>query len=165
MDTAKRTSPWTLVFRFVFTLCLVCTVAFIFKNSLQIAEVSQGRSQQVMDLVNGVLGKVGLGPLSHHAVRKLAHLSEYALLGFWFMLCLRVYTVHFIKHISWPLFACLAVANVDETLQMYVAGRSSQLTDVWIDFAGVLCGAFVALLILMFARMCGILWRHRREEE
>ena len=164
MHQKTKTSPWTIVLRFVFTLCLVCTVAFIFKNSLQIAEVSSQRSEEAMLLINGVLGKLGLGPLSHHAVRKLAHWGEYALLGFWFMLCLRVYTVHFIKHISWPLFVCLGIANVDETLQMFVAGRASQLTDVWIDFFGVLCGAFIALFILIFARMCGILWNNRQEE-
>ena len=164
METKNTVSPWTIALRFVFTLCLVCTVAYIFKNSLQVAQVSSQHSEQVMNLVNGFLAKLRMGPLSHHVIRKLAHFGEYCLLGFWFMLCLRVYTIHFIKHISWPLFICLGIANVDETLQLFVPGRSSQLTDVWIDFAGVLCGAFVALFILVFIRMCGILWRNRQEE-
>lgn len=163
MNEYHKTSPWVIVLRFIFTLCLICTVLFIFKNSLQVAEVSSLRSQQVMQMVNEILSRVGVGPLSHHIIRKLAHFLEYTLLGFWFMLCLRVYTVHFVKHISWPLFICLAIANLDETLQLLVPGRAGQLIDVWIDFSGVLCGAFAALVILMFIRMCGILWRHRKE--
>ena len=92
-------------------------------------------------------------------IRKLAHFAEYCLLGFFAMLCLRVYTRHFVRHISWPLFFCLFIANLDETLQIFVAGRSSRLTDVWIDFSGVLTGLFVALVILLFCRMCGLLMR------
>lgn len=164
MQQRKTTSPWVYVLRFIFTLCLICTVVFIFKNSMESGQFSSIRSEQVMEFINAVLGKVGLGPLSHHAVRKLAHFTEYAMLGFWFMLCLRVYTTHFVRHMSWPLFVCLLTANVDETLQTFVSGRAGQLKDVWIDFAGVLCGTAVSLFILLFVRMCGILWRESRKE-
>ncbi len=58
-------------------------------------------SQAVTTLVNGFLGKFGLGPLSEHIIRKLAHFSEFMLEGFLLMLCLRVYTRHFVRH-SWP---------------------------------------------------------------
>ena len=96
-------------------------------------------------------------------MRKLAHFTEFALVGFWFMLCLRVYTRHFVKYVSWPLFVGLLVAVLDETVQLYVPGRSSSVRDVLIDFGGVLCGLFAALLILMFCRMCYILFVHRNE--
>ncbi len=160
----RKTSPWIYVMRFVFTLCLICTVVFIFKNSMEPAGLSGIRSEQVMQILNKILNRVGLGPLSHHAVRKLAHFTEYAMLGFWFMLCLRVYTARFVRHVSWPLFVCLLTANLDETLQTFVSGRAGQLKDVWIDFAGVLCGTAAALFILLFIRMCGILWRDSRKE-
>ena len=97
------------------------------------------------------------GPLTSHQVRKLAHFAEYTLLGFLAMLCLRVYTRRFVRHISWPLLFGLLVANTDETIQLLMAGRSSQLTDVWIDFSGVCAGLFVSLCLLLFLRMCGIL--------
>ena len=42
-------------------------------------------------------------------------------------------------------------------------GRSSSVRDVLIDFGGVVCGLFAALLILMFCRMCYILFVHRNE--
>ena len=155
----RKISPWLIAFRILFTLGLIWTVFFIFSNSLQIAAESSARSQEVMAWVNDKLAVLSLGPLSEQVIRKLAHFAEYCLLGFFAMLCLRVYTRHFVRHISWPLFFCLFIANLDETLQIFVAGRSSRLTDVWIDFSGVLTGLFVALVILLFCRMCGLLMR------
>lgn len=158
-----KTSPWVVAMRIVFTVGLVWTTVFIFKNSLQIAEVSSAHSHESMETINKLLGVLGIGPLSEYIVRKLAHFSEFALLGFWFMLCLRVYTRRFVRHVSWPLFFGLLVANIDETIQLYVPGRSSSVRDVIIDFVGVLTGLFIALLLLLFVRMCTILWKDRKE--
>lgn len=69
-----------------------------------------------------------------HVVRKLAHFCEYLLEGFLLMLCLRVYTRHFFKHVSWPVLGGLLTALTDETIQLFVPGRSGQVTDIWIDF-------------------------------
>ena len=127
MQSHTRT-PWYLIlFRVLFTVALAATVYFIFSNSLEIARESSARSQQVMELLNSLLGRVGLGPLSEHFVRKMAHFCEFSLLGFWFMLCLRVYTRHFVRHVSWPLFFGLLTAVIDETIQLYVPGRSSSV--------------------------------------
>ncbi len=163
METIKKTGLFTIAARALFTLCLLCSVWFVFQNSLEIAQVSGARSEQVREVLNKAAGLMGLGPFSLHTVRKLAHFTEFALVGFWFMLCLRVYTRHFVKHVSWPLFVGLLVAVLDETVQLYVPGRSSSVRDVLIDFGGVVCGLFAALLILMFCRMCYILFVHRNE--
>ena len=111
--------------------------------------------------MNDLAEPMGMGPFSLHTVRKMAHFAEFSLLGFWFMLCLRVYTRHFVRHVSWPLLCGLLVAVIDETIQLYVPGRTSSTLDVLLDFSGVWCGLFVALTILLFIRMCGILWRNR----
>lgn len=167
MRSSTRT-PWYLIlFRVLFTVALAATVYFIFSNSLEIARESSARSQQVMELLNSLLGRVGLGPLSEHFVRKMAHFCEFSLLGFWFMLCLRVYTRHFVRHVSWPLFFGLLTAVIDETIQLYVPGRSSSVKDVLLDFSGVLTGLFIALLILLFFRLCRLALRglERENEE
>ena len=164
MHTHTRT-PWYLIaFQILFTIALAATVYFIFANSLEIARESSARSQQVMALINGLLAKVELGPLSEHTVRKLAHFCEFSLLGFWFMLCLRVYTRHFVRHVSWPLFFGLLTAVIDETIQLYVPGRTSSVKDVLLDFSGVLAGLFVAFLILLFFRLCGLALRGLERE-
>ena len=99
----ERTSPWLILFRVVFTAALIACIMFIFRNSLENGAQSSARSQAVMQLVNSALAKVHLGPLSEHLIRKLAHFSEFALEGFLLMLCIRVYTKHFVRHMSWPL--------------------------------------------------------------
>ena len=45
-----------------------------------------------------------------------------------------------------------ATALLDETIQLYVPGRTSSVRDVWIDFGGVIAGLFVALLLLLIVR-------------
>ena len=47
-----------------------------------------------------------------------------------------------------PLFWGLLTPVADESLQLLVEGRTGQLTDVLIDFSGVLTGMAVCLLIL-----------------
>ena len=164
METKRKTGALLIFMRVLFTGCLVYSIWFIFQNSLQIAQASSERSQQVQEILNALVAKVGLGPFSLHTVRKLAHFAEFSLMGFWFMLCLRVYTRHFVRHVSWPLLCGLLVAVIDETIQLYVPGRSSSKLDVLLDFSGVCCGLFAALLILLFFRMCGILWRNRERD-
>ena len=114
----QKTSHWLIAFRVIFTAALLACILFIFRNSMQTGEVSSARSQAVTTLVNGFLGKFGLGPLSEHIIRKLAHFSEFMLEGFLLMLCLRVYTRHFVRHISWPLLAGMSTALMDETIQI-----------------------------------------------
>ena len=41
-----------------------------------------------------------------------------------------------------------------ETIQLFSLGRSSQVTDVWIDFAGVVTGTLLAFLVQAIVRRC-----------
>ena len=133
----ERTSPWLILFRVVFTAALIACIMFIFRNSLENGAQSSARSQAVMQLVNSALAKVHLGPLSEHLIRKLAHFSEFALEGFLLMLCIRVYTKHFVRHMSWPLLGGMTTALMDETIQLHSLNRTSSVVDVWIDMSGV----------------------------
>lgn len=161
--TQHKTSPWLIAFRIIFTIAVVACIAFIFSNSLEAGAISSARSQAVMRYMNAVLERIGLGPLSEHSVRKLAHFAEYCLEGLLLTLCLRVYTARFVRHISWPLLGGLLTAVSDETIQRYVSGRSSQLTDVWIDFSGVVAGMLVSLVLLLILR--GIMAFHSIKKE
>lgn len=138
-----------VLFRILFTGFALYSVYFIFSNSLEIGSISSARSGQVTALLNEFLSGAGLPTLTQAVVRKLAHFGEFLFSGFWFTLCLRVYTRHYIRHVSWPLLLGLLIANADELLQLYVAGRNSSVMDVWIDFSGVCVGVGVALLLLL----------------
>ena len=161
----QRTSPWLIAWRVIFTFALIGCIVFIFSNSLQIADVSEGASGRVLGMLQGILRHLGLpgaaDRLTMHIVRKLAHFCEYTLEGFLLMLCMRVYTRNYIWHISVPLLGGVLTALADETIQIYSPGRSSQVTDVWLDSAGVLAGILAALVLMA---LCGLLFHHRNKE-
>ena len=163
----ERLSPWVIVGRVVFTLALAGCIWFIFSNSMAVAQVSSASSGRVLQLMQVALRRLGHPALAQrltmHFVRKLAHFCEYLLEGFLLMLCLRVYTRHFFKHVSWPMLGGLLTALTDETIQLFVPGRSGQVTDIWIDFSGVMTGLLVGLILLGLVRMCIILYQHRNE--
>lgn len=165
MYEENKTSPWLVAMRVVFTIALILCIGFIFKNSLQDGALSSMRSQALMAKVNAVLAKLHIDPMSEHRIRKLAHFLEYTMEGFWLMLCLRVYTNRFVRHVSWPLLGGMTTALCDETLQKFVAGRSSELKDVWIDMSGVVSGLFVALVILVLVRNMMTIHTIKRENK
>ena len=79
----QRTSPWLIAWRVIFTFALIGCIVFIFSNSLQIADVSEGASGRVLGILQGILRHLGLpgaaDRLTMHIVRKLAHFCEYLL--------------------------------------------------------------------------------------
>lgn len=162
---SKVNSVLLILFRILFTFFAIFTTIFIFYNSLEIGMASSERSREVAALVNALLGRVGFGPLSNYSIRKLAHFSEFALLGFWWTLCLRVYTRRYIRHISWPLLLVNFTACCDETIQTFVVDRSGSIRDVWIDFAGGCTGIFVGLCVVVLLTGFWLLlgFGHKRE--
>ena len=150
-------SPWVLGGRVLFTLALAGCIWFIFSNSMAVAEVSSVSSGRVLQLLQAVLRRLGMPGLAQrltmHIVRKMAHFCEYTLEGFLLMLCMRVYTRRYVRHISVPMLGGVLTAMADETIQIYSPGRSSQVTDVWLDSAGVLAGILIALVFMVLCRM------------
>ena len=165
IEKEQRPSPWILAGRVVFTLALIGCIVFIFSNSMKIATVSSASSGKVLALMQKVLRRLGHPALAQrltmHIVRKLAHFCEYTLEGFLLMLCMRVYTRRYVWHISVPMLGGVLTAMADETIQLFSPGRSSQVTDVWLDSAGVLAGILVALALMA---LCRLLIHHRKKE-
>ena len=89
--------------------------------------------------------------LVHFIIRKLGHLSEYAILGLLVLHAIeRTRPAH--RAWSWPaasltLLIAAAYASTDEWHQTFVPGRTAALGDVMIDSCGALVG-----LMLMFLR-------------
>lgn len=161
----QHPSPWLIAGRVVFTLALIGCIAFIFSNSMAVAEVSSVSSGRVLQLLQAVLRRLGHTALAQrltmHIVRKMAHFCEYTLEGFLLMLCMRVYSRRPLRHITVPMLAGVLTALTDETIQLFSEGRSSQVTDVWLDSAGVLAGILAALLLMGLWRL---LFHHRKKE-
>lgn len=137
------------------SLVLIClNMAFIWGNSLMPAEESSAFSQQVMDIciqpILEFLGETALPEAAPeggemHLLRKMAHFGEFMLLGAnlsWLFHILEQKPLH---RFTMPLLLGMLTALLDETIQLSSPGRSGQITDVWIDTAGLALGIILVL--------------------
>ena len=166
-NDTERTSLWVIAGRVVFT---VCTHRLHLVHLFQLHGGGNGlhrlqrRVLAWMRIILRRLGQPGLAEhLTMHIVRKLAHFCEYTLEGFLLMLCMRVYSRHPLRHITVPMLGGVLTALTDETIQLFSEGRSSQVTDVWLDSAGVLAGILVAIVLLLACE--GLYYHIKRRHE
>lgn len=132
--------------RWMWTILVIVYTGFIFSNSMTPADESSRQSGAVMNLLLQLLGSLGLegGWVTEHLIRKTAHFVEYAVLGVLLWKCLETYEWR--RQVSRMRLLCqggLAVwiPLLDETIQLFIEGRSGQISDVWLDMAGVLAGS------------------------
>ena len=126
-------------------------VFFIFSNSFQSSEVSNAASGWVADLLRPLLNPRGRLPddLYHKLVRKLAHFTEFGLLGFW--LGGIAANVDWKRKWLYGAGAAVLIACADEIIQSFT-GRTNSIKDVCIDGAGAICGIAVMALIVVLIR-------------
>ena len=149
--------------KFVLLFLTVLCLAYIFSNSLKNSTASSAQSgrivQFVSDLWETVTGKSVHPDRVTHFIRKLAHFTEFALLGFLGTSALASFFGKVRGRVHVLLFWGLAAAVTDEFLQRFSRGRSPQVTDITLDFSGFLLGLGVAWLI------CALIARKRRKYE
>ena len=131
----------------ILILLIVLTLCFIWGNSLQSRETSGDISNSLLEIVNGLLGCIGLELKDDHLLRKFAHFFEFAVLGAELYLLALLRQVKQTQSLIYlvALGACLSVAITDETIQYFV-GRACRGTDVMLDF----CGSLFGVLLLRF---------------
>lgn len=133
---------------------LLAILTFIFSHSLANQAASAQESKNLLSILSGFLPG-----LTEHMLRKLAHFSEFAALGFFTIhLCHVCRKLHMSTTI-YSLFFGLLCALTDESLQM-LNDRSAQVSDVWIDFSGVCCGVLCFLLLFIIHRMWKKQWHN-----
>lgn len=118
-------------------------IIFIFCRSLQPANRSTLESQWVLAL----LQRLASFELTEHFVRKLAHFTEFAILGVLAGALFGGHCQHLWTGLLFAAMTGVVTALCDETIQLFVAGRTGQIPDVWIDVAGASTGAVLALAI------------------
>jgi len=141
------------------TLIVVLAIAaMIFVFSAQSGEDSSKASGRVTEAVLSLLmpGFRQLSPAEKRpylatwgkVIRKLAHFTEYALLGF----ALVVHLKYRLRDSSLPRVCLIAwlvatlYAGTDELHQLFIANRSAAVTDVLIDSAGAVVGTLFGAL-------------------
>ena len=126
---------------------LICSAAvllwivFIFCRSLQPLDTSTLESKWVLALLQRLVPF----ELTEHFVRKLAHFTEFAVLGLLAGILFGGRCQHLWTGLLFAAMTGAATALCDETIQLFVAGRTGQIPDIWIDVAGATTGAVLAL--------------------
>ena len=126
---------------------LIAMLSFIWGNSLTNGTDSGEMSGQLMQWINSFLRLDEQGAdMLHHAVRKMAHFTEFACLG---LLLTWLFGMAGEKkgHLFCAALLCaMAAACMDETIQVFVPDRGPSPIDIWIDTCGAAAG-IVSLMI------------------
>lgn len=136
--------------RWIWTIILILYIGFIFHNSLTPALESSRQSGSVLAMVLKAAEAVGIksGWITEHLIRKTAHYAEYGLLGIFLGITLRYYSFALAMRRMVQCWLGIMIPFVDETIQLFVEGRSGQISDVWLDMAGVFSGyVFIGILL------------------
>lgn len=126
-------------------LCLI--VFFIWDNSLQNGGTSDGFSLIFAKWIAPIANKLGFyGNIwaLNRIIRKLAHLTEFTILGGVLYVVLRRYIEY--GTVVKTIVVGIVIARLDEFIQLFSLGRSSQLSDVLIDTVGIIIGISVVKL-------------------
>lgn len=126
-------------------------ILFIFYNSLQTGTSSGSLSETVTRFLMQFVNKAGFSidfEAFHHYVRKLAHFTEYFILGSWITLSSYVSPLTKRKRLQ-PFPFLIAVPVIDESIQHFVPGRFGAFSDVLIDMSGFFFGMICLYILIL----------------
>lgn len=122
---------------------LLFWMVLIFSLSAQVAEASAQLSGGLLQKLLALLPF----PISEFFLRKMAHFTEFLILGLFFY---HAFYRSFLKRMPVISFLCTALYAVsDEVHQIFVPGRACQFRDMLIDSAGALLGILLISGILL----------------
>lgn len=153
-------------------LLLACLYTAIFGFSSQDGETSGSLSQFItekcVEIINSLSGRhwteammKGMAEYFEHPVRKLAHFSEYAVMGILVYMLWRPWMHRGKKLYLLAVVWVLLSAAGDELHQLFVPGRCGNIWDVLLDTGG---GAFGALLCAMTEQWVERSRRHKKKK-
>ena len=79
-------------------------------------------------------------------IRKLAHITEYLILGFLMFNLLKQYSV---TNIYYAIGLSILYSCTDEFHQLFISGRSGSIRDILIDSIGILIGTYLYKLLFI----------------
>lgn len=115
----------------------------IFSRSMQPAEMSNQESGKVLEMIQHFLPV----DITMHQIRKAAHFLEFAVLGVLAQLMFGGLCRTWKGSVLFAVLAGLVIALLDETIQLFVLGRTGQVKDIWLDLSGAICGALISFAI------------------
>ena len=119
-------------------LLVIIWMIFIFIMSQMDDTISSSQSGFFVNIITSIFKVNNIETLSI-IIRKLAHFTEYFILG---ILILNLF-IDSKKALFLSILICLIYAISDEVHQIFVPGRAGKIMDVMIDLFGSLIGIFI----------------------
>lgn len=131
------------ILRIIILIFIVLWMILVFRLSNQNGETSSSLSKKIASFFTKDDEKISI---IEPYIRKIAHLSEYAIGGFLFLSLFMTYNFSDKKRILLSFSIGGGYAVIDEIHQLFIADRAGKITDVWIDSIGLALGICITML-------------------
>ena len=128
-------------------ILVIIWMIVIFMMSSFDANTSSNQSNFIVDIIVNIFNIRNIDILSF-IVRKLAHFTEYLILGILVYNLIHSYN----KKVIVGIVICILYAVSDEIHQLFVPGRSGEIRDVLIDSMGSIVGSYIYYFIFTIRR-------------
>lgn len=125
-------------------IIVIIWMLLIFIMSSFDATESANQSNFIVNIITDIF-KIENIELLRFIIRKLAHFTEYLILGFLTINMLNKNDIS--KKYLLSILICIIYATSDEIHQLFVPGRACQLIDILIDSIGSIIGIYLYKLI------------------
>jgi len=126
-------------------ILVIIWMFIIFMMSSYDGNESSNQSGMIVNFIANLLNIDNINVLSL-IIRKMAHFTEYLILG---LLVVNMINNYNNKSILISIIICIIYATSDEIHQLFVPGRSCQLLDILIDTIGSVIGIYLYKKILI----------------
>ena len=138
-------------------IVLILWMIVIFSFSSADANKSTGTSDKVITTMIEIKDKITNNETPNNEkeiivknssfyIRKIAHITEYLILGFLIFNLLKQYSV---TNIYYAIGLSILYSCTDEFHQLFINGRSGSIRDVLIDTIGILIGTYLYKLLFI----------------
>ena len=125
-------------------ILVIIWMIIIFIMSSFNADTSSSQSNIIVNFISNIFNINNINLLSF-IIRKLAHFTEYFILG---ILLYNCFIISFRMNLYVPIIICIMYAISDEIHQLFVSGRCFQLRDIIIDTCGSITGIYLLKKII-----------------
>ncbi len=148
--------------KILFATVILATLLFIFINSALPPAKSAEQSSKVENIITSIIPPdTSLGQFVIKYIRKIAHFTEYGMLGIEFALMIRLLAKRKNKCAALSLAVPLFVGFVDESIQI-LSKRGPSISDVWIDIGGYI---FFGSIAYFSACLIELVYKKTRQEK
>ena len=138
-------------------IALILWMIVIFSFSSADANKSTGTSDKVITTMIEIKDKITNNETPNNEkeiivknssfyIRKIAHITEYLILGFLTFNLLKQYSV---TNIYYAIGLSILYSCTDEFHQLFISGRSGSIRDILIDSIGILIGTYLYKLLFI----------------